>query len=285
MTSLALILTLFAERFSLAEGPWRQTHWFLNKWRNSQLLSWLASHRSGQMLFIAPPLLLISLINWLLAGWFWGLPSLIFAAAVLLWCLGPEGLEPQLMAWQEALELGETEKEAALANQLCNQDLPHPEDAPGLDVIADCLWLAALRRLFGPIFWFLLFGLLGAAPVGAALYWLVREQRHLLGQDQASGKADTEDCRWLAWLDWLPTRLLVYSLALVGDYSGTLARSGAFRLEQTPDCTSTRVLLSLAGRGALGCQETPDMAAAAMAIIWRALALWVLIACLIWLLQ
>lgn len=279
MNSLALFLALFAERFVLGDGSWRKADWLRNL-SEHPLVGWLGSQQGGQLFMIVPPLLLVSLVNWLVSGWLFGIPSLVFGIGALLWCLGPVSLEPQVLAWQEAVELGEDEQAETLARQICSQG-----KADDQDVIADCLWPAALHRLFGPVFWFVAFGLVGAAPVGAALYWLVREQGLVSdrGQTEEDAPEHEKDCRLLAWLDWLPARLLVYSLALVGDYRGTLDRARAFRFDEHPDCTSTRVLLVLAGRGAMGCQETDDLAAAAMAIIWRAMMLWVLISLVLWL--
>lgn len=276
MTSLALFCALFAERFMLGDGSWRQTSGLYDPSRYPWL-DWLKNQAFSRILFVVLPLLLIALLNWLVSGWLFGLPSLVLGILVLLWCFGPLSLEPQVLAWQEAVELGEEDKARALEDQLCGQGKGEDQD-----VIADCLWPAALERLFGPIFWFLVFGLIGAAPVGAAFYWLVRQQSRRIDSEDEEETSDSQ-CRWLAWVNWLPARLLVYSLALVGDYKGTLDRSRAFRFDEHPDCTSIRVLLVLAGRGAMGCQETNDLAAAAMGIIWRALMLWVLISLVFWL--
>lgn len=276
MTSLALFLALFAERFMLGDGSWRQSS-LLHEAGGHPLLAWLRGQKSSPILLILLPLLLIALLNWLVSGWFFGVPALVFGILVLLFCLGPQSLEPQIQAWQEAVELGEEDRAKVLAEAICGQGKTEDQD-----VIADCLWPTALARLFGPVFWFLVFGLLGAAPVGAALYWLVRQQSRMINPEGDEDASDRE-CRWLAWLNWLPARLLVYSFALVGDYKGTLDRSRAFRLDEHPDCSSIRVLVILAGRGAMGCQASDDMAKAAMDIIWRALMLWVLVSFVFWL--
>lgn len=276
MTSLALFLALFAERFMLGDGTWRQTN-FSQERGCHPFLAWLSDQGSARFLVIGLLLIAIGLINWLLSGWLFGLPGLAFSIFVLLFSLGPQSLEPQVQAWQEAVELGEDDKAKALSEHICGQG-----KAEDQDVIADCLWPAALTRLFGPVFWFLVFGLFGMAPVGAALYWLVRHQARATGHEEEE-EATERECRWLAWLNWLPARVLVYSFALVGDYKGTLDRSRAFRFDEHPDCTSIRVLLILAGRGAMGCQAADDMAKAAMDIIWRALMLWILVAFVFWL--
>jgi AmpE protein len=91
--------------------------------------------------------------------------------------------------------------------------------APTLDApsLVEAVFLAAQRRWFGVLFWFLLLG-----PVGAITYrlsaWAAEGDAADLPPETLVG-AKT----WLAFLDWPVAQLMTLALALVGDFDTVIA--------------------------------------------------------------
>lgn len=167
------------------------------------------------VLALLVPLVLCALLIWLLGrlplGELW---QALFALAVLLYSFGPRGFEADLEAILQAPDGLQRE---ATAQALTEDGETIPWRAAAL---GEAIAYAALRRRFGVLFWFFLFG-----PVGALLYRLAQT----LGRD-GSLQLDTSSAtsaRYLAnALDWLPAQLLTLTLAVVGHWEAVI---GAWR--------------------------------------------------------
>ncbi len=165
-------------------------------------------HGSGRLILIlAIPLLLCTLLIWLLS---WlpltDLLQFIFGLIVLLFCLGPRTYEADMAAILRADNSSDRE---TAAQALAENGRYLPWRASELGV---AMTMTALRRRFSVLFWFFLFG-----PVGALLYRLSRS----LGHDTSLGldsKASEMARQFAHILEWLPAQLLVFSLAFVGHF-------------------------------------------------------------------
>jgi hypothetical protein len=115
--------------------------------------------RFGIVLSLLPLLLLVGALQWLFASYWYGLPGVAFAVAVLFYCWGPRDLDLDVDA---VVEAGDAEQRRAAAQVLLGPEREAKLDAPTL---VEGVFQSALERWFGVLFWFLLLG-----PVGAALY-------------------------------------------------------------------------------------------------------------------
>ncbi|MBP7656278.1 MAG: hypothetical protein KA742_06965, partial [Pseudoxanthomonas sp.] len=117
--------------------------------------------RYGIALALAPVLLVVALLQWLLDGPLYGLPGLLFDIAVLVYAWGPRDLDVDVEAIIDAHDA--PTRRAAIAR------LGLTGEAAALDgpALVEAVFANALRRWFGVLFWFLLLG-----PVGALLYRL-----------------------------------------------------------------------------------------------------------------
>jgi len=160
--------------------------------------------RHGIVLALLPPLLLVGLFQAALDKPLLGFAGLLFAIAVLFYSWGPRDLDLDVEAIVDAPDAAARAQAAAHLRTGTT-----PLDAPTL---VEAVFVAAQRRWFGVLFWFLLLG-----PVGALAYRLsalaAEGDAAELPPDTLTG-AKT----WLAFLDWPVAQLMTLALALVGDF-------------------------------------------------------------------
>lgn len=161
----------------------------------------------GLLLALVPVLLVVGFVQWLLDGAVYGLPALLFGVAVVFYAWGPRDLDADIDAVVEAADAAE--RREALARLRPAAAAGAGEGHGGIGRV----FVAALRRWFGVLFWFVLLG-----AVGALLYRLVAiaaedEPALYLPEGTVEGAR-----RLLAVLDWPVAQLMALSLALVGNF-------------------------------------------------------------------
>jgi adenosylcobinamide-phosphate synthase len=200
----------------------------------------------------------------------------------------------ELEQWKAGVE--ETPPAAELdADELVRQSCEH-----GL--------LLAHKHVFGVVFWFVLL----PGPIGAILFrlseYLARRWNQPPSGALPADRFGDFARRAFAWIDWLPARLTALGFAIVGDFEGAvycwrkLARPPAI-VDGMPRPESRTLILAAAG-GALGsrvlnstesgryfdeaglegaglAEPNVPMLRAAIALVWRALVLWLLLLLLI----
>lgn len=131
MTFIITLIALVIERF-FHWSHLRHWRWFytFQQWlshsRIHQLPSWILF-----LLSVLPLTVLVGVVDYFLAGWFYGILKIVWGVAVLLYCLGPSNL------WVEAYD----------------------------QTLARTIFVAANERVFSVVFWFVV-----AGPMGAVFY-------------------------------------------------------------------------------------------------------------------
>lgn len=163
--------------------------------------------RWGLLLALVPVVLVVGLLQWLLDGIVFGLPALLFGVVAVFYSWGPRDLDVDVTDAVDAADA--TGRREALAR------LRPPAAAGAADGVDEIgrVFIAALRRWFGVLFWFVVLG-----AVGALLYRLVAiaaedEPALFLPEGTVEGAR-----RLLAVLDWPVAQLMALSLALVGNF-------------------------------------------------------------------
>lgn len=291
MTFLSVLLALFIERAVPQHRPQRRHGWFDGYCRRlaaSPFARRLMGRPWGVVLALLPPLIVVA---WLQAffGELGGLFAFAFGSAVLLYSLGPRDLAEDAEAFTEARDAGRDEQAGAIAQGLCLGEVPATEPRRSFAVARAVVVLAG-SRLIGPIFWFVVFG-----AVGAAAYRAI----HLLAARQAREDATAEMRRHSATLrqlaDWAPARLAAAGYAIAGNFDAVAhawrsfdhdpAAGGPGEAEQLLAQTGLAALdtfpidadeLEDGGDFAAGGMP-PPVVEDAMALVWRNLVVWLVL--------
>ncbi|TCV96300.1 AmpE protein [Luteibacter rhizovicinus] len=222
----ALIALLLA--YALPQlARWRDDRWF-RAWVDR-----LGDASGGGRVAVAllVPVLACAIIGALLSGLpLFDLAWLAFAVIVLVYALGPREIETDIDA---ILKAPDTLRRHETIQALRQNEEPLPWFAPAL---VEAAFFAALRRRFGVLFWFFLFG-----PCGALLYRLAqilgREMTQRLDTDTRPAAQRVADA-----LDWVPAHIMVFAMALVSDFDAVVGswqhwhrNSGSPRTRLDPD--------------------------------------------------
>jgi AmpE protein len=216
MEFLILLLVVLVVHHQGALPVLQQDQWLL-RWREFVVgQSWLSDANARLFAGVFAPVFALMLVIWLIAGWFWGLAGVALSAVVLFYAFGRGKVDDQLAGLHSDLKRGDVQAAfhdaeelsgAHRAGRAANWDEFHIETL-------DTASYRYFQHYFPVIFWFVVLG-----PPGAALYRLA-----YLYCDYASGEEREKAVKLLWLLEWLPVRLLGLILALVGDFSGVMAR-------------------------------------------------------------
>lgn len=246
--------------------------------------------RFGIALALLPPLLLVALFQVALDAPLLGLAGLLFGVAVMFYSWGPRDLDLDVEAIVCAPDPA-SRREAAL--KLWPDPATAVVDAPG---VVAAVFGAAQRRWFGVVFWFLLFGAVGALLYRLAALAAEGGESRLLPAETAVG------ARWLrALMDWPVAQLMTLAMALVGNFdtvvgawkdnggatfqldAGFLAAAGRASVRaEVAEEAEEYVGEGIAGSSALLQQlgELPELRDA-MSLAWRILLLWLAVLALL----
>ena len=156
------------------------------------------------------------------------------------------------------------------------------------------IFSASLRQMFGVLFWFVVFS--GAGPVGAVLY----RATSILARRWTQGAFGEFARTAFHFINWLPARLTALTYAIAGDFEDAMY---CWRTQAAawPDPEAGIVLAAGAGatgvqlgmplsvegelrdRPELGLNQTPepDHIDSAVSMVWRGLAIWLVIGILL----
>jgi len=290
-TLIAVIVVLIAGHAVQSLAALRRFDWLV-EWRRfvggQSEAEGALNGRTGLLLVIGLPVLVVGLLQLALRQSLWGVPWFVFAVLLLFYCWGPRDLDLDVESIVDAPD-AEHKRDAA-ANLLSATASPDSVAAPTSDgsglnghALVEAVFNGALRRWFGPLLWFLLLG-----PAGAFAYRIIA----LLAIDPAHADAPTaqrDDARWLlSLLDWPVAQLMTFALALAANFDAVF---GAWRDWHAGGVRLDTGFLGAAARASVDIEiadddtDLPDGAAIAttpallelrdaMSLVWRMLLLW-----------
>ena len=164
------------------------------------------STRSALILVVVPSVL-FALLYVLIEGVFGGAAMLLLGTAALFFAFGREDFPTLSQRFLARARVGDNEGAAMLIESASGDSSADDVNDFG-GVAASFFSVMALRRWFGPVIYFLLLG-----PVGAVAYRLAH-----LTQDTKTPVSDSV----MRMLEWLPSRLLVLSFSVFGDFDQSI---------------------------------------------------------------
>ena len=221
------------------------------------------------------PLVFLAALQWSLSGWGYGLPSLGLGIAALFYAWGPRDLGLDVEAVIEA-DGAEARREAAKPLFPQRDDVAI-EGGPLVEAVFRC----ALWRWFGPLFWFLVFG-----PVGAVGYRLVALSAQGAARQRLPEAQRGTAGVLLGLLDWPVAQLMTLTLALAADFDAVIGawrrwhadgvRLGLGHLEAAARASVAVELAEEEAYAADGPAQAPALLELrdAMSLVWRILVIW-----------
>lgn len=287
MSFLALIIALSLHQVVRPGSAVQRDSWLL-QWEQRVSAS-LGQSVLAVVLSLLVPLLVLAWVLSTVDSWLFGLVELLGVAALLLWSLGREDYHTALeccVARQSGHVHGNDVAERLWApprededgrdgfddssiegQDAFDQDPVAGDDQEDSAAAASADWereqevltlvYGGYARWFAPVFYFVLFGVVGAVLYrGVAI--LARSER------------DSRYLKILAGLDWIPSRLLCLTFALTGDFLAvTQSRVVSRWLSTTP---AAELLATAAG---VAC-ASPGSARAVGDILYRSSGFWLL---------
>ena len=165
-----------------------------------------SSARTALILVVAPSVV-FALLYILVEGVFGGAAMLLLGTAALFFAFGREDFPTLTQRFLARARVGDNEGAAMVIESAGGDSSADDVDDFG-DVAASFFSVMALQRWFGPVIYFLLLG-----PVGAVAYRLA-----LLTQETKTPLSDS----LMRLLEWLPSRLLVLSFSVFGDFDKSI---------------------------------------------------------------
>lgn len=174
----------------------------------------------GALAMLLPPVILVGLLQWLIAGWLFGLFSLVFSVAVLLFALGPLDIVNAVDDYLDARRADDSERSDYYYERIVGEK-PAPGDgsSEGRRMVEVVLYQGH-DHLFAVLFWFCILG-----PLGAVLYRMSAEAALRPPPGLAARPALGRAARHVAGvLGWAPARLLAFGYAMTGSFEAALRR-------------------------------------------------------------
>lgn len=211
-------------------------------------------------------------------GMLWDLDYLAFAVVVVFLCLGPRDLGSEVDEYCKALDGEDTDGAQRVLVEMAESRDPRIGDA---DVVEEAVFVQAVNRIFGVIFWFVALG-----PVGAWLFRISDLLRRRAVFESARNPAlntavvPAIDAIYGVW-KWLPSRVTVLGYALSGSFEDALGAWKAHRPQPgAPLDIENDRLTAAVGKAAMAGSlvQPPNSSAAArnaMRLVSRTLFIWI----------
>lgn len=253
--------------------------------------------RIAWLLAVLPLLAAVVVVFWLLCkmhpvfGW-------AFSILVLYLTMGFRQFSHYFTRIHQALQSGELDEARRLLSSwrgIHAHELNREEVARL--AIEEAL-LASHHHVFGVIVWFVITSVLGLGPVGAVLYRLALflNASWRRGTEVDSGRFGEFAQRAISVLEWLPLRITAMTFAIVGNFEDTVY---CWRTQAANWPDKDAGILLASGAGALGVRlgmpipeggmplDRPEMGIgddadadfmqSAIGLVWRSIALWLLL--------
>jgi len=287
MNFIALLMGLGIERLLTNLFHLREFRW-LDPWIDrisSQLANAsLPAAIIGIGIYAFVAILPVAFVAWLLSGTLLHIPYFLLAVIVLLFSLGPRDLLTEVNDYCAAVSDGREEDILRIIRELREGDAPQGTDAQ-ITAVRRAIFIQANNRIFGVVFWFILFG-----PTGAWLFRVVDLLRRRLAYEYSRDDQTMAPTAFIravrilhGALAWPSAHLLILGYSLAGSFEGGLTAWRTYASQRAQDffvCTND--LLDLVGNGTVWKQPIPEGTPPAVVRVSEAMSLVTRTLWLIW---
>jgi membrane protein required for beta-lactamase induction len=220
MTLISVLVALGLDRMLLAHRASPVSGWY------GRIIDTVAARLPSQwqgsgsaLLIVAPPVIAIAVIQWLLWGWLYGLAGLAFGILVLLFALGPLDIAGLVDDYIDACASSDRERAFWYYERLTGEQPPDNSRDEGRHMVESVLYQGH-DNLFATVFWFCVLG-----PAGAVLYRMIAEGALRPSPTLVARPALQRTFRHLlGLLGWIPARLIAFGYAMTGSFEEALHR-------------------------------------------------------------
>lgn len=217
MTLLIILLCIALERYVAVGAVLKRFVWLdgYYQWIERSLASrWQLGVWRSYLLASLVLIVAVSLLYYSTWHVWYGSTGIIVSTFILLYCLGPDDLYHQLKQYFKAVQAGDSEQEKLTMSAITAKPVP-ASAAQAQRQLTLAIIEHANDRLFAVLFWFIVFG-----PIGALTYRVIGLLSVKLKQDSSVPTRVGSSINSLrAILDWIPARLTGIFYVLVGNFS------------------------------------------------------------------
>lgn len=221
MKLVIILICLGLERYASIGSLLQRFTWF------GSYVTWLRRTLTSESLWrgmlgvsvvIAPILIIFAIIYFTVNDWLYGMLGFLISVFILLYCLGPNDLYHQLQQYFSAVDNKDLEQQAALQKSFLGSRIPKETDKANR-AMTTAIFTKANERLFAVLFWFVLFG-----PLGAIFYRVLTLLRKKAEQTKTEFQTIVSAIQGLhALCDWVPVRLTTLVYTLVGNFTASFS--------------------------------------------------------------
>lgn len=210
-------------------------------------------HKHGRVAWLLAMLVPTLLVSVLYFALFRNHPIFAWAFSVLVLYLtmGFRRFSHYYTAIHQALRDNKLDKARDILSRWCGKSCSELSAQEVARVTIEQALFASHRNVFGVVFWFVIFMMLGLGPIGAILYRLALflNSRWGMQDDAEFGEFGVFARRAYHIMEWLPIRFTAFTFAIVGNFEDT-AYCWRNQAATWPDPEAGIILAS--GAGALG---------------------------------
>ncbi len=276
MTFLSILIALLLERIAPQLLEYRHfrwlrdyAQWLIDVLHIEQLGRWMAF-----AILLAPLLVVIWALNGMFEQALFGLFELAFHVVVIFFCLGPRDLDKQVDQYLDALEIGEVQQRAVMAEQITSTT-PASDLAAQTVQVCRSLFVEANIRMYAVLFWFVILG-----PVAALVYRLLDQWYRNGYLPNSLSKVQPETGMLAGWMDWIPARLTLFAYMVSGSFDAGLQayrrsqHTAINNYQQNCELLESVGFHSLSVEHATTQAQAMDMVRKARGLILRSLVVW-----------
>lgn len=246
MALISIFISLFLDRYLDAYKHLRELEFYGN-FLDKLLMRVRVDGEVAVLMAVGLPAIGMWLLQALLGDFLFGLGWFILSIVTLFICFGPMDLEKEVERYLDTLKSGDDEQIKACEQNILR--LVGRKGAEAEDGVVTAVLVAANTHIVSVIFWFILFGPMGAVLYRTALFLVETPVAAISTRDKMQAAAH----RLLGILTWIPARLLGFAYALTGCFKDTI--DVLLQKREAPDIyTENCERLAEAGLAAL-CQE------------------------------